>query len=371
MSKLIQLSVNSMVDIIAKKAVAHLRRKGTFGKEFAAFMLWGQPGIGKSQGIREVAKRIEELTGKKVNLVDVRLLLFNPVDLRGIPTADANKENAVWLKPQIFQLDSSEDIINIVFLDELSAAPVSVQAAAYQLVLDKMVGEHKFPDNTIVLAAGNRLTDKAVAVKMPSALADRFKHFEIVGDSDAWRAWAIREGFDPMITGFIAFKPSALNTFDPKNDELVFATPRSWQSVDDDIKDLGMHDAVDLISATIGIGLCTEFLAFTETYMNLPNTDDIFAGKDVAVPTNPSVLYAMSSKLASEANKLIELDQRGMVKKVDVEKLTHLANYLSKMPVSFATLTTIDILSVKGNISGLLKVQAFAKWAKDCKKYIK
>lgn len=370
MSKLIQLSVQQMVEIISAKAVAYLNRVGSFGKEFPAFMLWGQPGIGKSQGIRELSKRLQELTGKKVNLVDVRLLLFNPVDLRGIPTTDVNRENAVWLKPQIFQVDDSDDVINIIFLDELSAAPVSVQAAAYQLVLDKMVGEHKFPNNTIVLAAGNRLTDKAVAVKMPSALADRFKHFEIIQDTDAWRAWAINQGFHPMITGFIAFKPSALNTFDPKNDSLVFATPRSWESVDGDIKDLGISGAADLISATVGIEVCTEFLAFTEIYMNLPNTDDIFEGKNVAVPSNPSVLYAMSSKLASEANKLIELDQRGMVKKVDTEKLSNLANYLSKMPVSFATLTTIDILSVKGNISGLLKVPAFTKWAKDCKKYI-
>ena len=93
-----------------------------------AAMLWGPPGVGKSQAVRRIAKEIGEKTGKTVNVTDVRLLLFNPIDLRGIPTANADKTLAVWLKPQIFQMDASDNIVNILFLDEISAAPQSVQA---------------------------------------------------------------------------------------------------------------------------------------------------------------------------------------------------------------------------------------------------
>ena len=102
-------------------------------------MLWGPPGIGKSQGVREIADNIKAKTGKKVHITDVRLLLFNPVDLRGIPTANADKTLAVWLRPQIFQMDAGDDTINILLLDEISAAPQSVQAAAYQITLDRTI----------------------------------------------------------------------------------------------------------------------------------------------------------------------------------------------------------------------------------------
>ena len=138
-------------------------RHGQSPKVLPSVMLWGPPGVGKSQAVRQIAKEIEASTGKEVAVTDVRLLLFNPIDLRGIPTANADKTLAVWLKPQIFQMSDREDLINILFLDEISAAPQSVQAAAYQITLDRVVGEHKLPDNCIVIAAGNRVTDKSVS----------------------------------------------------------------------------------------------------------------------------------------------------------------------------------------------------------------
>ena len=156
-------------------------------KTLPSVMLWGPPGVGKSQAIRQLAKEIEQETGKKTVVTDVRLLLFNPIDLRGIPTSNADKTLAVWLKPQIFQMDDSENIVNILFLDEISAAPQSVQAAAYQITLDRVVGEHKLPENCIVIAAGNRTTDKSVAFKMPNALANRLLHIEVQGNFKSWK----------------------------------------------------------------------------------------------------------------------------------------------------------------------------------------
>ena len=107
-------------------------------------MLWGPPGIGKSQGVREIADNIKAKTGKKVHITDVRLLLFNPVDLRGIPTANADKTLAVWLRPQIFQMDAGDDTINILLLDEISAAPQSVQALRTRLLLTAQLENTSF-----------------------------------------------------------------------------------------------------------------------------------------------------------------------------------------------------------------------------------
>ncbi|MBQ7294332.1 MAG: AAA family ATPase, partial [Clostridia bacterium] len=126
------LTVEKTVNMLAN-AYCSVINKGLSPKCLPSVMLWGPPGVGKSQGVKQIAGKIEKETGKKARVTDVRLLLFNPIDLRGIPTANADKTLAIWLKPQIFQMDGGDDIVNILFLDEISAAPQSVQAAAYQI----------------------------------------------------------------------------------------------------------------------------------------------------------------------------------------------------------------------------------------------
>ena len=212
---------SDMIVLTVDKTVAQLKNvyctaitKKIPPKKIPPVMLWGPPGIGKSQGVRQLASEIQAETGKTVCITDVRLLLFNPIDLRGIPTANADKTLAVWLKPKIFQMDESDGIINILFLDEISSAPQSVQAAAYQITLDRMIGEHCLPNNCIVIAAGNRITDRSVVNKMPKALANRFCHFEIKSDFESWKAWAIKKSINEKIIGYLSFRQSALDMFE-------------------------------------------------------------------------------------------------------------------------------------------------------------
>ena len=220
------INVNQMVTLLAKSYTS-LIETGTPLKAFPSVMLWGPPGVGKSQGVREIAALLRKRTKKRVEITDVRLLLFNPVDLRGIPTANEDKTLAVWLKPKILQMNESSDVINILFLDEISAAPQSVQADAYQITLDRTVGEHKLPDNCIVMAAGNRVTDKSVAYNMPKALANRLCHLEIKGDPDAWHDWAVSHSLHPYVVGYLEYNPVALMRFDPSSTDLAFPTPRA------------------------------------------------------------------------------------------------------------------------------------------------
>ena len=156
LSNIPTMNVNEVIKNLSKVYCTTINNNMPL-KVLPSVMLWGAPGVGKSQGIRQLAKEIEQNTNKKVVVTDVRLLLFNPIDLRGIPTANADKTLAIWLKPQIFQMNDDEGVVNILFLDEISAAPQSVQAAAYQITLDRVVGEHKLPENCIVVAAGNVL----------------------------------------------------------------------------------------------------------------------------------------------------------------------------------------------------------------------
>jgi hypothetical protein len=318
-------------------------------------MLWGAPGIGKSQGVRQLAEKIEKGTGKKTYVTDARLLLFNPIDLRGIPTANEDKTLAVWLKPKIFQMDDSKGVVNILFLDEISAAPPSVQAAAYQITLDRTVGEHKLPDNCIVIAAGNRVTDKSVAYKMPKALANRFCHLEIEGDFKSWKEWAIQKGIDEKVLGFLTFRPAHLMKFDATNDDNAFATPRSWEMVSNILKFVAddIDKSYTLIAGCLGIGMAVEFRTWCAIYKDLPDIEEIFAGKCTQVPQQTDAIYAVVASMTSYAAK----------HKEDLQKIAHSIQYAQKLPPDFATILLKDYLVLEADYQQkLMSIPEFAKW---------
>ena len=353
MENVSQLKVNELVDLISPLVSA-----SKIAKEIPAIMLWGPPGIGKSMAIREVAKKVEKDTNKNVVVTDVRLLLFNPVDLRGIPTSDVKKEFAIWLKPKIFQMDESDNVINILFLDEISAAPASVQAAAYQITLDRVVGEHRLPENCFVIAAGNRVTDKSVVTKMPKALGNRMTHVEIICDIDDWKKWAIPKGIDQRIIGYLNFKNTALFSFNPSTDDVAFPSPRSWEMVDKYLKKGELNAMMPLIAGSVGLGAATEFKGWVKVYDKLPNVKDIFDGKDTQAPKDPDILYALSSALVSNC---LKTDKKG---------LANLIKYSNTMPAEFATLTVKDMLLLEEIRTKIITLPEWVEWSKNNKKYI-
>lgn len=303
-SGLFAINVDNMVDMLSKAYISLVESNTPF-KKFPSVMLWGPPGVGKSQGVREIARAIEAKTKKNVVITDVRLLLFNPVDLRGIPTANEDKTLAVWLKPKIFQMDDSDKTINILFLDEISAAPPSVQSAAYQITLDRMVGEHKLPDNCIVIAAGNRVTDKSVAYNMPKALANRLCHFEIKGDSSSWHDWAVKSGVHEYVVGYLEYNSVALMRFDSSGTNLAFATPRSWEMVSNILNTISdnFKEVYPMIVGCIGHNTASNFRTWTELYQTMPSIEAIFAGEEVDVPKAPELQIALRSAMVAYARK--------------------------------------------------------------------
>ena len=348
------ISVGEMVKQLTK-AYTQIIKNGASLRMMPSVMLWGPPGVGKSEGIRELAKNIEKKTGKTVHVTDVRLILYNPVDLRGIPTANDDKTLAVWLKPKIFQMDESKDVINILFLDEISAAPQSVQAAAYQITLDRVVGEHKLPENCIVIAAGNRVTDKSVAYKMPRALANRLLHFEIKSDFESWKSWAIKNGIHEKVLGFLSFRQDQILNTDLHNDELAFATPRTWEMVSNILNTVNddVEAVFSLIAGLVGIGAAGEFLTWSEIYKDLPDVEKIFKGKKEPVPESPDVLYALVSAMTVYASK----------HKDDLEAIENSINYGKKLPVDFSVVLLRNYLYIEEDYKKkLLKIPEFSKW---------
>ena len=326
--------------------------------------LWGPAGIGKSDGVRQMAAKLAERTGKKVNVTDVRLLLFSPVDLRGVPVADEHRQFTDWLKPRIFDMDPGAGVINILFLDELSAAPQSVQAAAYQITLDRRIGEHSLPENCVVIAAGNRTTDQSVAYKMPKALCNRLMHFNVQSDFASWKRWAGENGIDPRIIGYLSFDNSRLCA-EPGSSDLAYPTPRSWSFVSSIIKTMNSADLSKqhlMISACVGTDSATEFEHWCAANDSLPPVEDILRGECRVYPKSHDALFTLSASLA-EAIRM-----RGY--NLTIDEIENVCAYASNFPVDYAASFFKDINAIADAKLLLMRCRAMQDWMSKNRKHL-
>ena len=366
-----EMPVTNVINELASIYIPLIRGQMPYSSIPSPF-LWGPPGVGKSDGINELAEVLEKETGKKVKVTDIRLLLFSPIDLRGVPIADESRHFTDWLKPRILDLDSSEDVVNILFLDELSAAPQSVQAAAYQLTLNRSIGEHKLPDNTFVMAAGNRTTDRAVAYKMPSALANRMMHYEICVDFKTWSQWAIEKGnIHPYVLGYLSYDMSKLYVTDKSIDEVAFPTPRSWMFVSSILNTLGEIEDIgkchSIISSCVGMGTAVEFIAWSKVYKDLPKTEDIFNGKAVSYPNSPDALYALIGSMTTYA---VRREKETEASGLTITELENVSRFCANIPADYAMSFYINIIGSKPIQMKLMKSPSFIEWSKRHKRVL-
>lgn len=265
--------------------------------------LWGPPGIGKSELVEGIGA--SGVLGN-THVIDLRLALFEPTDLRGYPAPDLANGKMVWLPPA--DLPSAEfakeyDTV-IMFLDELNSAAPSVQAAAYQLILNRRIGQYVLPDNVVIIAAGNRETDKGVTYRMPKPLENRFVHFELRVDFQDWLNWAVDNNVDADIVGYLSFAKNDLYNFDPASSSRGFATPRSWTFVSElleDDEDLAESMQTDLVAGCIGEGTAVKFMAHRKIAGDLPDPSLVLDGKVKTMEsTEISAKYALATSLCYE-----------------------------------------------------------------------
>jgi len=300
------ISIRQMGPKAAKKAI----RKAIQTRRPA--FLWGPPGIGKSELVAEIG----EQTGREV--VDVRLALWEPTDIKGIPYYNAEQGKMTWAPPA--ELPTDEDSTAIIFLDELNSAPPAVQAAAYQLILNRKVGTYNLPKGVDIVAAGNRDGDKGVTFRMPAPLANRFIHLEMKVDFDDWQDWATLNRIHEEVVGYCGFAKQDLNDFDPKGSSKAFATPRSWTFVSDLLKDddTDTETLTNLVAGAIGDGLAVKFMAHRKIASKLPKAEDILSGDvtDLAVK-EVSAMYSLTVSLCYELKDAADKKDKDFNKKAD------------------------------------------------------
>ena len=354
-----KVTVGHFVDEISRIYTLLIEKHWSFSMVPSSF-IWGPPGIGKSQAVMQIADAIRKKTHKRVEVIDIRLSIFSPIDLRGVPVADARKEFTVWLKPRIFELDASEGVVNILFFDELSSAPQQVQAAAYQITLDHRIGEHKLPDNCIIIGAGNRTIDKSVVFRMPNALANRLQHYEIILDFSAWRSWAIQNKVHPYVLGYLAFDNSKLCLEEIAAEQIAFPTPRTWMFVsnllwlmDDSDK---IEDMYTRISACVGTDIGLAFIAWCKNHKDLPEVEDIFRGRKTKYPSAPDSLYAL---IVSMETYVEDREKRDGISQAHLENM---AIYASRFPAEYQALLYHDLEQKPGVLEILRNVRLYRDW---------
>lgn len=274
--------------------------------------LWGPPGIGKSELVENICH--QRLEGTNL-LIDLRLAHMEPTDLRGYPFRNPETNTMEWAPPADLpseELASMYDWV-VLFLDEMNSAPPSVQAAAYQLVLNRRVGQYVLPKNVVIIAAGNRETDRGVTYRMPAPLANRFRHVNMAVDFDDWQQWAINHDIHPDVLGYLSYAKGDLFDFDPKTSSHAFATPRSWSFVSEILNVAGFESADPNeqkaeIAGAVGEGMAGKFMEHRRIAADLPNPELILSGEvkqlTSSLSNEISAKYSLVVGLTYEINQM-------------------------------------------------------------------
>ena len=285
--------------------------------------VWGPPGIGKSSIVKQVAEK------NGYEFIDLRLSLMDPTDLKGIPFYDKDEHQALWAPPSFLPREGK----GILFLDELNSAPPAVQASAYQLILDRKVGEYTLPDGWAIVAAGNREGDRGVVYRMPSPLANRFVHLDMDVSVEDWRDWAFKSDIDRRVIAYIGYKSDDLFSFDPTKNEKSFATPRSWEFVSSVLKSsMDEKLLLETISGAIGKERAVQFLSFAKVMHKLPDIGTILATGEGAYPEEVDVLHALATGLVMALRQ----DPSN-------ERMENLLHYLLELQSEFSVMVVQDL----------------------------
>jgi len=295
--------------------------------------LWGPPGIGKSELVEGIARDLNGL------MIDLRLGQMEPTDIRGIPFYNKDIGKMDWAPP--VELPDEEMAaqypIVVLFLDELNSAAPSVQSAAYQLILNRRIGKYVLPDNVVMVAAGNRESDKGVTYRMPTPLANRFIHQEMKVDFASWQEWAVNNQVHKDVVGYLTFAKQDLYDFDAKSASRAFATPRSWSFVSQLLDDnVDAETLTNLIAGTVGEGLAVKFMAHRKIADQMPKPADILSGKVTKLDIKEvSAMYSLVISMCYELKAAVE-------SKVEDSKFQAMAdNFLAFMMKNFETELTV------------------------------
>lgn len=262
-------------------------------------MIYGPPGIGKSSIVHQAARNVAWGCEGGPMLWDIRAVLMDPVDLRGLPNLKGKDGLTHWLPPASLPQPGE---FGCLFLDELPQAPPAMQSALLQLTLDRAIGDYVLPDGVAIVAAGNRPEDRTGASRLITALADRFVKVTLEPDFDAWVDYVQGQqlvGADML--SFLRWKPSAFCVHDVT--KLANPNPRNWVKASKIYGSLATRVSRPALAAaltgTLGT-IATDLLAFLDLRAELLTADQMLADPEhCRLPARVDMSWAVAGSLAA------------------------------------------------------------------------
>lgn len=286
------------------------------------------PGMGKSSITHSIAK------DAKLKMIDHRLTTSAPEDLTGLPEfyTDANGNRRAHFVPfgDLFPIegDTVPDGYSgwMVFLDEFPSASKAIQAAAYKLILDRMVGQHKLHERVVLAAAGNLATDRAIVNELSTAMQSRLVHIEMELNHKEWMEdVAIKNNYDPRLVAYLSQFPEKLMDFDPAHQDRTFCCPRTWEFMNRLIKGKQVTASkAGLYAGAITSGIATEFVTYCEIW------------KDV-IPM-PEIINDPEKCRLPAQNNLKWMTITSMLEHVDENVIGPMSQYASRFDLTFQIL---------------------------------
>lgn len=308
-------------------------------------LITGQPGIGKTDIVKQVCKALG------CNLIISHPVVSDPTDYKGLPFAakDASgKTVADFLPFGDLRALMEATTPTVFFLDDLGQAPASVQAAVMQLLLAREINGHKISDQVRFIAATNRKQDKAGVSGLLEPVKSRFATIvELEVNTDDWVQWALNNNMPIELIAFNRFRPDLLTSFVPNREIVNGVTPRT-------VAQLGRMQAAGIpaglefeaFKGAAGEAYATEYTAFLELFRKMPNIDQVImnpSGTDV--PTEPGILYGLIGALAHKMNDT---------------NIDNIVTYLNRLPQEMAVCCMKDAITRKKELT---TTPGFIKWS--------
>jgi len=307
-------------------------------------MILGSPGIGKSDIIRSIAAEY------KLKVIDMRLSQLDPTDLCGFPTHDGQR--MTYAPPKDIPLQDLDTVPAgysgwLLFLDEFPSAPLAVQASAYKLVLDRMIGSHAIHKRCAIICAGNQETDGGIVNRLSTPMQSRLVHLELEVDVRAWLDWAVYKQLDHRAISYVEGHPEHLHQFDPNHNDKTFACPRTWEFAAKLVA--GKEPSplmLKMLIGTLSAGVAHEFYSYLNYCSEMPSLEEIMKRPDdITIPDEPALLYATSHMVAAYLKE---------------DNSQRLMRYIDRLPLDFGV--TAIRSALKRN-QELLKVDIVRDWA--------
>lgn len=310
-------------------------------------MIHGSPAIGKSAIVAQLAEDLG------LHMIDIRLSQLDPCDLLGFPQIDAESGRSRYLPMDTFPLKGDPLPFGLdgwlLFFDEFNHATPAVQKAAYRLVLDRQIGQYDLHPRAVCVAAGNLESDNALVEPMPTPLQSRMVHLRLEVDYKQWLEWAAEQQLDYRITSFIHFRPELLYSFRPDHTDMTYASPRTWAFADKLIrgKDLTAPHYLPLLAGTLGEGVAREFLGFTRIFHELPTIQQLLAAPEtVAVPSEPSTLWALTGALANH---------------LEADNADKLMKFIARLPIEYQVVSLREAIRRKPALNATKAIQQWVQ----------